>query len=108
MICSKCGQTKSDYHFYSRLGKTFRVTRFFFINPDFSPLQCWECNGDYRCLGCGEVKNASQFRVGGRFCHTCKEAGIYKVLTEAYALPEASTDVGSLDSVETPEIEANS
>jgi hypothetical protein len=96
MICTCCNQTKPDYHFLSRFGKATSVTRFFFVNPDFSPTQCWACNGDYRCLGCGVIQDASQFRVGGRFCIACKNAGIYQVLPEAYAFRDAVASGSSL------------
>jgi len=103
MICTCCNIDKSEYDFYSRFGKSFNVTRFFFVNPEFSVLKCWTCNGPYRCLGCGETKPASAFRVGGRFCCTCKSAGIYRVLPEAYAPNNTVVDDGSLGVVETPE-----
>lgn len=97
IVCSCCGQDKPAYHFYSRLGKTFNVTRFFFVSPTFSVTQCWNCNGDYRCLGCGEIKVATEFRVGGRFRNDCKTAGIYETLAEAYAPKRTVASADSLD-----------
>ncbi len=82
VICSCCGQDKPAYHFYSPYGKTTNVTRFFFVNSAFSTTRCWECNGGYRCLYCGVVQDANQFRVGGRRCIGCKNAGISKMVAE--------------------------
>ena len=99
--CSCCGQAKTEYNFFN--GKLNRETRYFITNPDWTPKHCFTCNGPYRCLGCGVVQDASQFRIGGRFCHHCKEAGVYRVRTEVYARNEAVASVDSLDAVKTLE-----
>ncbi len=102
MKCTNCGQIKPTYHFYMQRGISTAVTKFFFINPEWHPNRCWVCNGNYRCLGCGLEKGADQFRVGGRICHTCKSAGIYKVLPELYTSNASSMGVSSYSEIKTP------
>lgn len=99
VICSCCGQDKTAYNFFN--GKRGREMRVFIVNPNWSTSRCFECNGDYRCLGCLQVQPASQFRVGGRFCQSCKDAGIYKVSAEVYArkVEEPSGDTFNTENV---------
>lgn len=96
MKCPNCEQEHPDYEFYSPRGKATPATRWFFVNG-WKNMTCWECNGPYRCLGCGEIKAPSQFRVGGRFCQDCKAAGIHSTLAEVFASKQAVATVDSLD-----------
>lgn len=69
MKCTKCGLEKPNYHFINLYHSHFKSL---FANPDASNSQCWDCNSPYKCIICNQVKEASEFRVGGRICHTCK------------------------------------
>lgn len=76
MICEICGEDKLPYHFViidsSNEDKTFFVSAY--RNDKNQPVKdvCWECNGPYKCLQCGQVKPAGEYRVGGRYCKVCK------------------------------------
>jgi len=70
MKCLTCGFDKTPYHFFSFRG---RYTKAFFANPQAKHGNCFECNGPYKCIQCGEVKHALNFRIGGRICDTCKK-----------------------------------
>lgn len=94
MKCSNCGQVKPDYHFFSFRGKYDSA---FFANPQALNGQCWGCNAPYRCISCGNVQTADQFRIHGRICVTCKTVGISKVapVEDEFLAPLAYED--SLD-----------
>lgn len=70
MICGVCGAEKSDYDFFKYRNK---YDTEFFLNTVPKVDTCWTCAGDYRCIKCHEVKEASKFRVGGRICTDCKK-----------------------------------
>lgn len=93
MICVKCGQTKPDYHFFAFRGNYLKE---FFANPKAMNGQCFECNAPYKCIACGEIKDASAFRVGGRVCDTCKSAGILFLAPVADAITDAVASVDTL------------
>lgn len=101
IICSCCGQDKTPYNYFN--GKRGREMRYFITNPAWSTTRCFQCNGDYRCLGCGVVQDASQFRVGGRFCQSCKDAGIYLVSAEVYARKAEEPSGDTFDAENAPE-----
>lgn len=77
IICAICGEDKQPHHFtlFHRLSAEDEA---FFINArrdvrnNYRNDVCWECNGGYRCLECGNVFPASDFRVQGRYCKHCK------------------------------------
>lgn len=71
--CKCCNQNKPDYHFFSFRGTYLKD---FFANPLALNGNCFECNGPYKCICCGIVQDANQFRVNGRICITCKSNGI--------------------------------
>ena len=68
IICRVCGEDKPPYHFFKPRGK---YNKAFFADGIPDGHTCWDCAGDYRCLGCGHVKPAYQFRIQGRFCVDC-------------------------------------
>ena len=70
MKCTQCQQDKSIYNFFNFRGK---YNRTFFTRPieEISGL-CFDCAGPYRCLSCGAIQDASEFRLQGRYCHACK------------------------------------
>lgn len=70
MKCTKCGLEKPNYHFIAFTGI---YQKEFFANPTALNSQCWDCNSPYKCIICNEVKEASEFRVGGRVCRMCKD-----------------------------------
>lgn len=77
MVCSVCGRDLPPYNF-TQFRMTDDVDRRFFASArrdkhGFVEGVCWECNGPYRCLQCGEVKPASEFRLQGRYCKDCKK-----------------------------------
>ncbi len=69
MKCLTCGLDKAPYHFFSFRG---RYDKTFFANAQAKHGNCFECNGPYQCIRCGQVKASSGFRVGGRVCLACK------------------------------------
>lgn len=75
MKCSKCGQVKPDYQFFSFRGNYLNE---FFANPLTLNGQCFDCNAPYKCICCGVIQDADQFRVQGRTCKTCKDSGILR------------------------------
>lgn len=70
MICPHCKQDKTPYHFFSFRGN-YDKARFHAMIPDVEGL-CFDCGGPYRCLICGEFKPASDYRLQGRVCQSCK------------------------------------
>jgi hypothetical protein len=103
MKCPKCEQVKPDYHFFSFRGNYIKD---FFANPQALNGQCFDCNGPYKCICCGVVQESTQFRVNGRICDTCKNAGIYRPsrLTDAFTGSFAYED--SLDAENSAEMGA--
>ncbi len=79
MKCTKCGLEKPNFHFILLWNIH---TKEFFVNPDADSSQCYDCNGPYRCIICNQVKEASEFRVGGRVCHACKPPTIKRRTTK--------------------------
>lgn len=75
MKCPQCQNERSNYSFYSFRGNQHVAKSQFFTRPieDINGA-CFDCAGPYRCLTCGEVKDASEFRLQGRICHSCKSA----------------------------------
>lgn len=55
MKCTVCHEDKELYHFYK--GSTV----------------CFDCDGPYECIVCGELKPASEFRIQGQVCRDCKQ-----------------------------------
>lgn len=97
MKCVKCGQAKDDYEFFSFRGNYLKE---FFANPLTLTGQCFDCNAPYKCICCGIVQDANQFRVNGRICETCKTAGIHRPspVADAFAAPtvlNAHNDTGN-------------
>lgn len=82
MICKHCGETKPDYEFFKPRNKYDKA---FFLDTVPDGDVCWTCGGDYKCIGCGVVQPASAFRVMGRLCYTCKDAGIHRPQSEENA-----------------------
>lgn len=72
MICRKCGQDKAPYNFFKPFGK---FEREFFANGKPDGHTCFDCAGPYICLGCGETKPASAYRIQGRYCDDCRAEG---------------------------------
>jgi hypothetical protein len=74
MICDTCGRTLPPYHFYKHSNiKADRAEAFFTTEKAFtSDHTCFECAGPYRCIRCQIVQPASEFRIQGRICRTCK------------------------------------
>lgn len=72
LICKVCGRDLPLYNFFKFAGTYDRT---FWVN--FPPLElqnhiCFECAAPYRCIECGEIKGASEFRIQGQVCKTCK------------------------------------
>jgi len=88
IICVKCGQDKPAYHFFSFRGN---YASEFFANPQSMNGQCFECNGPYKCIYCGVVQPADQFRVQGRVCLSCKTTGIHNISRVEDALNTANS-----------------
>ncbi len=97
MKCRKCGQDKLDYHFFAFKGWYVKE---FFANPLSLSGQCFDCNGPYKCLKCGEVKPASDFRIGGRVCVACKNPQIINgaPVENAFAVLSGAVDTQDGDS----------
>lgn len=72
MVCKVCGVDKDPYHFFNYSGK---YDRKFFVTG-WQPGVCWECAAPYRCINCGQIQDADQYRVMGRICKTCKASGM--------------------------------
>lgn len=70
MICRKCGADKPPYNYFNPRNK-FNTE--FFVNPPDGKT-CFDCGGDYKCITCGEVKPASEYRCQGRICKGCKHS----------------------------------
>lgn len=100
MKCFICGQIKPDYHFFKHRNKYDRA---FFMNTIPVEDLCWDCGGPYKCAGCGKIKPASAFRVGGRFCNVCKTNGIHRSLADEINQDNDIASGDSLDGVETLE-----
>lgn len=94
MKCPKCEQEKPDYHFFAFRGNYLKD---FFANPLTLIGQCFDCNGPYKCVYCGVVQDASEFRVGGRVCNTCKSVGIHNVAPVAEARNDQHSTNDTLD-----------
>jgi len=75
LICSVCGEAKPPYHFFNYRNK---YDRDFFIHIPARSDVCWDCAGPYRCIYCQEIRPAWAFRIQGRVCTNCKEAGGFK------------------------------
>ncbi len=72
MICKHCNQDKPNYHFFGFRGK---YNRAFFVRPIEEVMGlCFDCAAPYRCVICGQEKDASDFRVQGRVCMDCKHS----------------------------------
>lgn len=67
--CMKCGQDYPPYYFFSPRGK---YNKTFFASGIPLSHVCWYCAAPYRCVQCGEIREASEFRVMGRICNHCK------------------------------------
>lgn len=71
IICDTCGQDLPPYHFFNPRGK---FDRSFWTRPVLTGKTCFACAGDYKCVQCQQVQPASEYRVQGRICRTCKTA----------------------------------
>jgi len=60
---------------------------------------------EYDMLGMQRPVSLSEFRVGGRFCNTCKDAGIHSTLAEVFASKGAVAYGDSLDAENSAESE---
>lgn len=100
MKCSKCGEVKTDYHFFSFRGNYIKE---FFANPLTLNGQCFDCNAPYKCLCCGVIQDSDQFRVQGRICKTCKDSGILRPSRVAYAISDEVWRGYTSDSLKTLE-----
>lgn len=89
MKCTVCNTNKPNYHFFNFRGKYNRD--FFAQGIPQSSTVCFACAGDYRCLGCGEVKPHTEFRVQGRFCKQCREQSNLKFLSDKFTRNESYT-----------------
>lgn len=69
MKCIKCERELSDYQFFNPRNHYYRE---FFSSGTPNGKVCFECAGDYECIRCHVVKPASEFRVQGRMCKSCK------------------------------------
>ena len=74
MKCVVCGEIKDDYQFFKFRNKFNK--EFFHAGIPQTDGVCWHCAAPYKCVGCGEVKAADQFRIGGRYCVDCRTVGI--------------------------------
>lgn len=75
MICRVCGEDKPPYHFFKPRGK---FNKAFFANGVPDGHTCFDCAGDYRCVGCGQIWPSTAYRLQGRYCEICRAAGIRK------------------------------
>lgn len=73
MICRMCGEDKPPYEFFKPRGK---YNKAFFAAGTPDGHTCWDCGGPYKCLGCGQVKPAADYRIQGRFCSDCRFEGL--------------------------------
>ncbi len=69
MECTRCHQDLEPYHFF-KPRNTFDKAFFAAGVPDGNT--CFSCAGDYQCVQCNTVKPASEFRLQGRVCKSCK------------------------------------
>lgn len=93
MYCRVCGEDKPKYHFFNPRGK---YNKSFFANGIPDGHTCWDCGGDYRCLGCEQIKPANQFRIQGRYCANCRIEGIVKNSSKHSVTP-INTGVGDME-----------
>ena len=100
MTCKTCGRDLPPYHFFNPRGK---YNKHFFIHG-VVPNMCFECAGPYRCAGCNEIKPASAFRIQGRLCADCRQEGVLYATNNDFGDETVSE---AIDSVETPEMEAD-
>lgn len=70
IICSVCGEDKSPYHYFKHSGKYNQD--FFTTELGYTNGVCFDCAGPYRCIMCGQIKPASDYRLQGRICTSCK------------------------------------
>jgi hypothetical protein len=70
IICKVCGVDKDPYHFFKHSGKY--TQDFFTTELGYTPGVCFACAGPYKCVVCECVKPASEYRLQGRVCESCK------------------------------------
>lgn len=72
IVCAVCGEDKPHYNFFHFTGKYDES--FFTRQRSAKSNVCFACGGPYRCIYCGDVKDASEYRVQGRVCKSCRVA----------------------------------
>lgn len=98
IICDTCGRDLPPSHFYWHRGSKDHGGFFITDKARYSNKTCFECAAPYKCLGCGEIKPASEFRIGGRYCIACRNAGINHVTREKNArLAQSAMDDAQIE-----------
>lgn len=77
MICRVCNRDLPLVHFYRHLrGKEDYLPNTGYFVSEYSLARsndvCFECASPYRCVECGEIKPAAEYRLQGRMCKACK------------------------------------
>lgn len=85
IICDTCGRDLPPSYFYMHRGSKNHGGFFITEKARYSNTTCFECAAPYKCLGCDEIKPASEFRVCGRYCTSCRSIGINRVTREKNA-----------------------
>lgn len=91
IVCKVCGQDKPRYHYFHHSGVYNKS--FFTTQEGFTSGVCFDCASPYRCVSCGQVKPASEYRVQGRVCLECREASKMPRQTHAIAEKNGFDDV---------------
>lgn len=72
MICKVCGRDLPLYHFFKFSGVDDKSFWLHYPAPELQNHICFECAAPYKCIECGEYKDASEFRIQGMICKACK------------------------------------
>lgn len=107
MICKGCNHNKSNYHFFN-FRNNYKVAKStFFTRPiDEIDRLCFDCAAPYRCLGCGAVKGASEFRLQGRYCLDCRNRPL-SIRTGLNFDLQTEKDAEYVEALENAEISGN-
>lgn len=87
IVCAVCGEDKPAYHYFKHSGKY--TQDFFTTEAGYTNGVCFDCAGPYKCISCGQIKPASEYRLQGRVCSECKNA---PKMAQGTALPALNSD----------------
>jgi hypothetical protein len=103
IICDTCGRDLPPSHYFMHRGSKDHGGFFITAKARLSNKTCFECAAPYKCLGCNEIKPASEFRIGGRYCASCRSIGINRVIREKNARIHMQSVNDSLEAHNAPE-----